>query len=115
MINRRDTHSDQESRYYYDTTLIATGYSQCDTLQDSWYFGAWANPRTRSFVLYCEGDLIEYSADTDQEFCGLLREYDVYYRDQGHKWGLRIDPWSDKSSKEFIRLGLTDLMHRGTY
>ena len=99
-------------RYQFDTGMCSAkkGFAQCDTSQDAWYFGIWANPDKRQIVSYAEGDVTVQTADDDAEFVAEIRKAAKFYIDAGY--GFKIDPCLSETIKaSFKRLGLTDLLH----
>ena len=102
-----------EDRYHYDfgRCSLCNGWAQVDTGQDASYFGTWANPTERKIFAYVEGDTIETTCDTDEEYAAELRELKAW--NESHGWQfLGIYPGSDAELRaHFDRLELSDLLH----
>ena len=99
-------------RYRFDFTLCtaANGWAQLDTKQDASYYGTWANPFTREFVNYCEGDVTHLKYDSDEDFTRGIREVIDWNTNAGY-W-LGIDGMlRDEIIEAFTRLGLAEYLH----
>ena len=98
-------------RFDFEDCTIAKGFAQIDTSQDAWYYGTWANPFTKQIVSYCEGDVIVQQSESPQEFTAEIRSIKKWNEDSGFRF-IGIDPgFSSKLQKEFVALGLLDLLH----
>lgn len=102
-------------RYALDSGACShrKGFAQCDTGQDAWYFGTWANPEKLVVVEFIEGDLYKTTCDTPAEFVEKLRDIARWNRENGFKFA--IDTMcNDRITRRFVELGLGDLFHPGT-
>lgn len=70
-------------RYQFDFDLCGgdKGWSQFDTTQDAWYFGAWVNIAERKTFCYCEGDRILVVCPTIESFRAELEDMVNFYGD----------------------------------
>ncbi len=100
-------------RYLYDFRVCTTdkGWAQFDSQQDASYFGNWVNPFKREWFTYAEGDTNLVRCDGDAEFIAYVRETFAFYEERdGKRPG--IDPGFNEALRvEFVRLGLSDLLH----
>ena len=99
-------------RYHFDYGKCSydNGFAQMDTSQDAPYFGMWTNPNTREIVSYCEGDVTELTAETNDEYVKAIRESAKFYSD------FRIDAsMHPEMAKRFSVLGLDDLLSKGSW
>lgn len=95
-------------RYRWDCGECSSknGFAQLDTSQDAPYYGAWANPTSRIFIEYCEGDFTKTTHETDEEFIETIREFCQTDRFRG------IDPgWNISDADPWKALGLTKFLH----
>jgi len=100
----------ESNRHHYDRLLCSRGFAQLDTASDSWYYGAWANPESRIFFSYVEGDCTTKQCSTDEEFAGVIREFADWHQKNDAFKG--IDPGLEEKSKfPWQDLGLGDLLH----
>lgn len=100
-------------RYHFDfkQCTIQKGFAQIDTKQDAWYYGTWANPFEKKIVSYCEGDVTIKHCDSPQEFVAEIRTIQKWNDECGFG-PIGIDPgFSSALEKEFVALGLLDLLH----
>ena len=107
-MERKDGFIMNGDRYMFDNGVcaVAKGFAQIDTTQDAWYYGMWTNPTTRVTISYTEGDVCRLTAENDEEYVKYLRELCAC------DFVKAIDPMlSEKITSEFVRLGITDLLH----
>jgi hypothetical protein len=99
-------------RYRFDFKACSyeLGYAQVDTSQDAHYFGTWANPWVLHIVNYCEGEVIEQRAETEEEFVDALWMMCAWNMRMGYKFGIDPGLTGDMAGR-FIELGLGTLLH----
>lgn len=101
------------SRYQYDFGACTPdrGWAQLDTGQDASYYGTWINPTSRKILVYCEGDVILTSVDTDAELAGEVDSIRRWNLEQGHRF-MGIDPgFNDGLRGATIAAGLAGFFH----
>ena len=110
MIVKRWFESSDRYTFDFGPCSLKNGFAQVDTEQDASYFGTWANPETRTIVNYCEGDVTEQIAETDEEFAAALRELKEWNEKSGRpRFG--IDPgFSEDLAARFRAVGLGDML-----
>jgi len=76
---RIDRGCHQADRYYYDRTLLAQGWQQCDTVEDAWYFGIWIHTEKLETLTYAEGDTNHVIAPNVEAFRAELARLYQYH------------------------------------
>jgi len=112
-VRNRDTFLPNADRYVFDFKLCTTqtGWAQLDTEQDASYFGQWANPFTKEYVCYAEGDVTHRQFTTDWGFQMHINEIKSFHNGIGYKF-LGIDPgFNEELRQRFVEIGLGDLLH----
>ena len=109
-MREQRTH-EQGDRYVFDWLLKPKdGWAQIDTGSDASYFGQWANPVTKEFISYCEGDIYKADQMTDEEFSDTIKQVVAFHERMGD-WkgidGMCCAPIIEK----FSELGLSSYMH----
>ena len=109
--DRSFIHNGDRYQFDFDQCTTQKGFAQVDTEQDAWYYGTWANPFEKKIVSYCEGDVVVQYSMTPQEFVAELRELKRWNEEAGYRF-IGIDPgFNTALQKEFVALGLLDLLH----
>jgi len=100
-------------RYKYDWGLCSAknGFAQVDTGQDAEYYGTWANPFKLIIFNYCEGDTTFQQAESKEEFVKTMIELKKWQDESGHGFKGIDCMCKENIEKEFIGLGLGDLLH----
>ena len=100
-------------RYVYDLGLCSAknGFAQVDTEQDASYYGTWANPFKLIIFSYCEGDCTLQQAESKDEFRDAVQKIKAWNEKNGWKFSGIDCGLKDELEREFINLGLKDLLH----
>ena len=111
IVTKR-SHTSNGDRYQFDFERCnyKQGWAQVDTASDAWYYGNWANPLERKMVSYVEGDICETSADTDEEFCHLVREC-IEWHQKNETWKGIDGMCNEAIISRFEEMGLGEYLH----
>ena len=103
----------QGDRYFFDMKQCSPkkGFAQLETSDDTYYFGAWANPKKMEIVQFVEGDVIILQAENEEEFKQCIIDMAKWNTKNGGYFA--IDPlYHDNIATTFKLMGLGEYLYK---